>query len=49
MSTENLQNESVDIGKLIMSLSDEEVEILFERFINSVVAQVTRESRFETR
>lgn len=40
---------SVTVGDLIMSMSDQEIAELFRRFMNSVVAQVTREDRFETR
>jgi len=41
----------VNIGKLIMSLSDEEVNALFEELLARAVTQLTkevRENRFET-
>lgn len=38
-----MDNESsVDLGELIMSLTDEEIDRLFEQFLISTVMQVTR-------
>ena len=37
----------VDVAKLIMSLSDQEVDILLEDLLVDVVRQLTSERRFE--
>lgn len=43
-----VNDKSVSIGKLIMNLTDEEVDALFAELLDRTVTKLLRESRFET-
>lgn len=49
LGVRGVSEQSVSIGKLIMDLTDEEVDRLLAELLNRTVTKLLREKRFETR